>query len=155
MFKEKEKQRNINPQMIRLYELSHEAIRNIKMGADYTDEDGKLVKNERLTLPTKPLRSYAFCSDTAYLERLTETLKNIDLLYHEATFIEKDIKRAKTTKHSTAMQAAKIAELANVKKLIIGHFSSRYPNPKILENEAKTVFKNTVAVNDGDVFEID
>jgi ribonuclease Z len=124
------------------------------MGNDYIDSDNKVVANERFMLPEKPKRSYAFCSDTAYFEKMVDTIKGVDLLYHEATFIEKDKARAKETFHSTAMQAAKIAELTETKKLIIGHFSSRYPNPKILEKEALTVFANTQAVNDGDVFEI-
>jgi len=155
IFREKQKGLlNINPQMIRMYELKREDIVKIKAGHDYIDEDGKLVKNERLTLKQDPLRSYAFCSDTAYFEKILPTINEVNLLYHEATFIEKDKARAKTTKHSTAMEAARIAKLANVKQLIIGHFSSRYTNPKILEKEAKTIFENTIAVNDGDVFEI-
>ncbi len=154
LFKEKDKEPNINPQMIRLYELSHTDIRSIKMGNDYTDSDGKLVANERFMLQAKPKRSYAFCSDTAYFEKIVDSIKGVDLLYHEATFTEQDKARAEKTRHSTALQAAKIAELAKVKKLIIGHFSSRYTNPKILEREAVTIFENTQAVNDGDVFEI-
>lgn len=155
LFKEKEKELlNIDPKMIRMYELKREDIIRIKKGEDYIDEDGKSVKNERLTLPRKPLRSYAYCSDTAFVKKNTEILQGVSLMYHEATFIDADIKRAKDTQHSTSTQAAEMAKLSNAGKLLIGHFSSRYTNPKILEREAKTVFDNTIAVNDGDVYEI-
>ncbi len=155
LFKEKPLPSNIRPDMIRLYELKHEEVRHIKAGNDYVDSDGKVVKNERFMFPSKPQRSYAFCSDTMYSERIVETIKGVNLLYHEATFMEKDAERAKKTMHSTAKQAAQIAKLAQANKLLIGHFSSRYTNIKDLESEAKSIFENTKAVNDGEIYRID
>jgi ribonuclease Z len=113
-----------------------------------------LIPNSDLTFYSQVPRSYAYCSDTFYSERLVGLVKNVDLLYHEATFLNKDLNLAKQTGHSTAVQAATVAHKANVGKLIIGHFSSRYKNALQHESEAKEVFQNTVAVEDGQVFEI-
>ena len=103
--------------------------------------------------PPNPV-SYAFCSDTLFNESIIDYVRNVDLLYHEATFKHDMIKRANETFHSTALQAGDIAKKANVRKLLIGHFSVRYKNIEPLLNEARSVFENTVAAEDGMVIEI-
>jgi len=148
LFQEQEKENHIIPEMIKFYNVPVKKIVEIKKGADYVTEDGKVILNKVLTRPANPVRSYAYCSDTAYDERIIPIIQGVDLLYHEATFIQSDIVRARNTGHSTSMQAAQIAKLANVSKLMLGHFSSRYSDNKILLEEAKTVFSNTILANE-------
>ena len=155
LFREKERELNLRKDVVSYYNLSIKEILEIKKGKDYIKEDKTIVKNSRLThLPHKP-RAYAFCSDTAYYPKLVEYIKDIDLLYHEATFADNMKEFAKKTKHSTAKQAAKIAKKANVGKLLIGHFSSRYKDESFIENEAKEVFENTEAVVEGKTYAIE
>jgi len=122
---------------------------NIKAGKDVVLPSGEIIKNEELTLKSsKPLK-YAFCSDTAYKPSIVSLIKDVDLLYHEATFLEDRVDLAKKTKHATAMQAAKIAKEANAKQLILGHFSSRYKNEELFKIEAQTIFKNVILAEAG------
>lgn len=131
-------------------------ILDLKDGLDIVDkETGKvLYRNVDLTLPARASRSYAYCSDTRYDESLVSRLPDIDVLYHEATFINEDEAKAIETQHSTAMQAALIAQQANVKKLLIGHFSARYKDLAALHQEATTVFPNTYLAQEGETFVI-
>lgn len=126
----------------------------IKGGADYYAPDGKTIPNHDLTFPPDPVRSYAFCTDTLCRKQVVPIVQNVDLLYHEATFADDLSGLALKTFHTTAKQAAGLALEANVKKLIIGHFSSRYKNVGPLVDEARSVFPNTFAANDGDKFEV-
>lgn len=135
--------------MIKFYNVPIKELKNIKQGADFITEEGKVVPNSRLTRPATPPRSYAYCSDTAYSEKVVPIIEEVDLLYHEATFAQSEKALAKDTGHSTAAQAAQIAKLANVKKLMIGHFSARYSDNSILLNEAREIFSNTVLANEG------
>ena len=155
LFREKIKPRRINKE--RLVEgLKIQQIASLKTGADIFDEQGNLLyKNEDFTLPPRPSFSYAYCSDTAWNEAMIPQIANIDLLYHEATFIEDDRDKAIETKHSTARQAAEIARRASVKKLIIGHFSARYKDLDVLLNEAKAVFENSELAIEGATFILD
>ncbi len=155
LFKEKERELNLRKDVVSYYNLSIKDILKIKKGNDYVKEDKTVVKNSRLTHPPYKPRTYAFCSDTAYYPKLVEYIKNIDLLYHEATFAEDMKELAKETKHSTGKQAAEIAQKANVDKLLIGHFSSRYKDERFIEKEAKEVFENTEAVVEGKTYEIE
>ncbi len=155
LFKEKLKPLNIRKELIQKYHLNLKQIHAIKSGADYKTEDNKVIPNKELTLPPYKQRSYAFCSDTAYSPDLISYIKNTDILYHEATFAEDNKEIAEQTGHSTAKQAAEIAKLADVNKLLIGHFSSRYKNVKILENQAKEIFINTEAVTEGKEYKIE
>lgn len=154
LFREKRGYPNIRKELIEKYSLSLVQISAIKNGKDHITSEGEIVPNSSLTYYATEPRSYAYCSDTLYTQKLIGLVKDVDLLYHEATFAGNDIGLAKQTGHSTAGQAATIALKANVKKLIIGHFSSRYKNTESLLNEAKLIFDNTLAVEDGDVFEI-
>lgn len=126
----------------------------IKKGADLLLQDGSVIPNCELTLPAQKPRSFAYCTDTKMVEKIVPFIEGVDLLYHEATFSDTEKELAEKTYHSTAKQAARIALKANAGKLIIGHFSSRYRNVKPLVDEAREIFSNTYAVNDGDNFEI-
>lgn len=126
----------------------------IKSGADYRTPEGKIIPNQELTFPADPVRSYAFCTDTVSQKQIIPIITNVDLLYHEATFSDELSDLALKTFHTTARQAAQLASEAKVKKLIIGHFSSRYKSEKQLVDEARVVFPNTFPANDGDRFEL-
>jgi ribonuclease Z len=126
----------------------------IKKGEDYYLPDGKVIPNRELTIPPAKPRSYAFCTDTVIKEKIIPYIEGVDLLYHEATFGESLKDLALLTYHSTAMQAAMLAQKANVGKLIIGHFSSRYKDVLQLVDEARELFPNTFAANDGERFDI-
>lgn len=149
LIEEKDKPRNIIPEMIGKYQIPIARIRQIKAGADFLSSDGRIIPNEELTIaPAKP-KSYAFCSDTIFRESIAEYFTGVNCLYHEATFLEKDKLRAKETYHSTAAQAASIARCAGAKQLLIGHFSARYTlNEEFLE-EAKSIFENTLLAEEG------
>lgn len=147
-FDEKPKDRNINPSKIEEHKLTLEEILKVKKGEDVTRESSYL-RNEELTLKPTPTVSYAYSADTAYFAEMADYVQGVDLLYHEATFTEKHSDRANATQHSTALQAANVAQEAKVKRLILGHFSARYKDPSELVDEAKTVFKNVSAVEDG------
>ncbi len=154
VFREKEKLRSIRKDMIQFYEIPIKDILSIKEGHDFETKDGTLVKNTHLTTAPPPAFSYAYCSDTKYTEKIIPYIKNVDLLYHEATFGEELKLLAQKTGHSTTVQAATIAHKAEVKKLLIGHFSSRYNDYRFLEKEAKKIFLNTKAVADGERYEL-
>lgn len=143
LFREKPSLPHIRRDMIDFYNIPVSQINNIKCGADWITPDGEHVPNERLVTPAAAPRSYAYCSDTAYLPHLHEIISGIDLLYHEATYAEDMISNAEKYMHSTARQAALVAKAANVRKLLIGHYSSRYTNEKILLDEAREVFRET------------
>ena len=154
LFKEKEKQKHIKREMIDFYNIPIREINDIKSGADFTTHEGEIISNERLTTPADPQRIYAYCSDTAYDESIVHYIKGVDVLYHEATFAESELARVIKTGQSTARQAAEIAKLAEVKKLVIGHFSSRYTNLTPLLEEAQTVFPNTELAKEGKIIEL-
>lgn len=155
LFKEKTPKLNIHKEKIEQYKLKLVEIVKIKNGCDLLLNDGTLIANSELTyLPYKP-RSYAFCSDTGYSKKVVEIIANVDLLYHEATFATDLEKTAKQTGHSTTVQAAETAKQANVKKLIIGHFSSRYKHLKPLLDEARNVFPETFLAQEDEIFEIE
>jgi len=154
IFKEKKKPRNIKKEIIEQEEIPFASIKKIKLGNNYINPEGKVFKNTDITIAPQPQRSYAYCSDTAYHEQVIPFITGIDMLYHEATFMENMSETATEKYHSTAKQAANIARKAKVKKLLIGHFSARYDDPISLLDEAKTVFENCELANDGSVFEI-
>ena len=144
LFREKPKERHLNMQEISKYpEIETCDYHNLKLGKDFVLSDGYLLKNEVLTTePTKSV-SYAFCSDTRYLETILPIIENVDVLYHEATFLHELKEMADYTGHTTALEAARIAKKANVGKLILGHFSNRYHDLNVFTDEAREVFANT------------
>lgn len=143
LFAEKPGPNHILRDMIDFYQVPVYELNRIKNGADYVTPEGEVIPNARLTRPSAALRRYAYCSDTIYLPSVTEQIKGVDLLFHEATFAEDAAPRAKETFHTTASQAARIARDAEVKKLLIGHFSARYDDEQVLLDEARAVFPNT------------
>jgi len=149
LFKEKPKLRRINKRLLP-QDLSLQNIIRLKNGEDAMDDEGKVIyKNKNLTLPPRISRSYAYCSDTCYDEALLEVIHQVDLLYHESTFLEDRATKAKETFHSTAKEAATIAKKAKVKRLIIGHFSARYKDITPFETEAVEIFKETFLAIEG------
>jgi len=152
LFIEKEPKPNLRKDIVKKYNPGIENIANILKGGDLELEDGTMIPHNDLILPKWKKRSYAYCSDTAFYPSIKKYIKDVNLLYHESTFSEDDKELAKETMHSTAMHAAEIAKMVNAGKLLIGHFSNRYKNIKILEEEARSVFPETFAVNDGDSF---
>ncbi|HOU99260.1 MAG TPA: ribonuclease Z [Bacteroidales bacterium] len=151
---EKQDALKIRKEKINMLHLTIQDILKIKKGEDYIDSQGNLIPNHELTLPSAKPRSYAYCSDTLYDESIIEFIDDVDLLYHEATFSEEHRDRALITGHSTAKQAASIAKKANVKKLIIGHYSVRYKDLSMLLDEAREVFPETYLAKEGLKIEI-
>lgn len=143
LFAEKRRPNHIIREMVDFYQVPVYELNRIKNGADYVTPEGKTVSNNLLTRPSAPSRSYAYCSDTIYLPSIVEQIKGVDLLFHEATFANEDAPRAKETFHTTAAQAAEIARRAEVKKLLIGHFSARYEDENVLLQEASAIFPDT------------
>lgn len=143
LFAEKQRPNHILRDMVDFYQVPVYELNRIKNGADYVTPEGEVIPNNRLTRPSNPPRRYAYCSDTLYLPSIVEQIKGVDLLFHEATFAEEDAPRAKETFHTTAFQAAQIARDAEVKKLLIGHFSARYDDETLLLEEARAIFPAT------------
>ncbi len=148
LFKEKATLPHIRRDMIDFYRIPVCEINNIKNGKDWVTEEGITVANHRLTTPPEPQRSFAYCSDTCYLPELSNYVNEVDLLFHEATFLHEDLKRAQETFHTTALQAATLARDSKVKKLCIGHFSARYEDESLLLKEAKSIFKQTILAHE-------
>lgn len=154
LFIEKQKQLNVKKDMISKYDLTIQQIINIKNGGDAILENGQIIKNNMLTTEPPYPKSYAYCTDTLPLKSINKYIKDVDLIYHESTFGSDLKKMAKQTMHSTAAQAAEIAKVLNAKKLIIGHFSSRYKDIGPLLEEAKIIFQNTIEAEDGLLIDI-
>lgn len=156
LFKEQPQPRKMKAQMIDFYEIPHYKINQIKMGDDFIDKEGNVISNNQLTFPAPKSRSYAFCSDTAYYEKIIPIISHVDLLYHEATFLEDEAHLAKKTFHSTVKQASTIALKANVGKLLIGHFSARYTQEHYLNflQEGKTVFENIIISKEQETYSL-
>ncbi|MEP7170289.1 MAG: ribonuclease Z [Bacteroidota bacterium] len=154
LFREKQKPRKLLINKMQQYNIPFVFFNKIKNGEDYEDDFGNIIKNEELTVPSPPPRSYAFCSDTMYDENILNDVRGVDLLYHEATFLHDMEERARATFHTTSLQAAELAKKAGVKKLLIGHFSARYKNLALLLDEARSVFKNTELALEGLRFEV-
>ncbi|MEA1877366.1 MAG: ribonuclease Z [Bacteroidota bacterium] len=149
IFREKEKLRKISRDLVDELGLGVKEIIHLKSGQDVIRTDGTVLKSSELTSPAADPSSYAFISDTRYSEVIVPLIQGVDLLYHEATYLDEMKRRAKETGHSTAAEAAKIAKLAGVGKLVIGHFSARYKNSLPLLKEAREIFPETIAAEDG------
>ena len=155
LFKEKPLPRKLNmPAIVKYPEVKICDYQNLKNGKDFKTDDNKIIINAELTLDPPEILQYAYCSDTAYDENIVPLLKDIDLLYHESTFLEDRKDLAEKTKHATALQAATIANKANVKQLILGHYSSRYKNLDLFLDEAKNEFANVALAEAGKEFKI-
>ena len=155
LFQEKNIERKLNIERVEHYQIDKLYFNKIKYGGDIKMENGTVIPNAELTFDPIPSKSYAYCSDTQYDESIVPIIENADYLYHESTFLESEAHLAEKTMHSTAIQAAKMARLANVKNLILGHFSTRYGDLSLFQKEAQTVFENTLLADDGKEFEME
>lgn len=152
LLKEKPTQDHIIREKIDFYQIPTWALNNIKAGAGWTLEDGTVIPHEQLTRPAEATRSYAYCTDTLPLPSLSPLIQGIDLLYHEATYGEAEVHLAEKYGHSTAAQAAGVAKAAEVKRLLLGHYSARYGDKEshaALLQEAQNVFPNAILAEEG------
>lgn len=154
-FDEKPRLAKINIEKVEECNIPTQYFQAIKKGKDYIDEQGEVYKASELTYPAGPTRSYAFCSDTLDSGSYHKAIQGVDLLYHEATFLDEMLQRANDTFHTTALQAGGIAKKVHAKKLLIGHFSARYKNLDPLLLEAMSVFPNTDLALEGVSFAIE
>ena len=154
LFKEKLGERKLDINAVLNNDIEQCDYRNIKLGKDVVNKHGELIKNALVSFDPEPPKSYAFCSDTKYTETILPVIKNVTALYHESTFLEEHAHLCKKTKHSTAKEAAIIALKANARKLILGHFSTRYGTIQGFKDEAKTVFDNVFLADDGKEFQL-
>ena len=153
LFQEKIGDRKLNLDAVQNYEIDTCYYQKIKNGKDITLDDGRVIENDKLTFDPIPAKNYAFCSDTAYNEAIIPIIENIDVLYHESTFLQSEENLAKKTLHSTAKEAATIALKSNAKQLILGHYSTRYENIDLFKEEAATIFPEVLLADDGKSFE--
>lgn len=153
LFKEKEGERKLDMNAVLNANIDVAYYRKLKQGFDVEDNSGNLVQNKSVTKPPNTPKSYAFCSDTAYNEAILPIIKDVDVLYHESTFLEKNENLAQPTKHSTAKQAASIAKQANAGTLILGHYSTRYDDLSLFKKEAKEIFEHVELAKDGKSFQ--
>ncbi|MBL7802524.1 MAG: ribonuclease Z [Saprospiraceae bacterium] len=154
LFREKIRPRNLRPEKITEYDIPYSLLPGIKAGQDLVLPGGQIVPNDELTLPPRAPLSYAFCSDTAPSDQVAEWVKGVDFLYHEATFLSEHTAEADLSGHSTAAQAAEIARKAGAKRLLLGHFSGRYADTAAHLAEARAIFPNTEAAEEGKTYEI-
>ena len=154
LFKEKKNPRTVVPENARNFEIPASFYEQLQKGADYVNKKGTIIPNDAVTIANTAAKSYAYCADTIFDEGLAEVVRGVDLLYHETTYLKDQENKAKERFHSTSVQAATLASLANVKQLIIGHFSSKYENIEPFLTEAKTVFERTALAIDGSCFKV-
>ena len=154
LFREKVTERHIDRASCDFYQVPRSYYVALREGADFTTEEGQVIPNHRLTRQGRKARSYAYCSDTAYAPSLVPLIQGVDLLYHEATFSRERSERAKVTAHSTAEQAALIAQASGVGRLLIGHYSARYLDATPLLREAQEVFPETLASDEGMIIDL-
>ena len=154
VFREKPTLPHIRRDMIDFLNIPISQINNIKAGAGWTTDDGRVYNHEELVTPPDAVKAYAYCSDTRYMPRLHEQLEGVNLLYHESTYGEDKQDNAKKYYHSTARQAAMVAKEAKVGRLLLGHYSARYSDEQTLLNEAKEVFDNTYLAQENEVYDV-
>ncbi|MDR7372278.1 ribonuclease Z [Flavobacterium aquidurense] len=153
LFQEKARERKLNVDAVQQYNIHTAYYQKIKNGGNITLDDGTVIENEKLSFDPIPSMSYAFCSDTVYTESIIPIIENVDVLYHESTFLESEAPLAQKTLHSTAKEAARIALKANAKQLVLGHYSTRYDGIEPFKSEAETIFPNVLLADDGVSFE--
>ncbi len=155
LFKERRPKRRIAPEKIKPHHIPYSFYRNLQNGEDFVDEQGTLVKNELLTTDPPEARCYAYCADTLYDERILQYITHCDMIYHEATYLHKELDRARSRYHTTAQQAATLARKAGVKRLLIGHYSSKYQDLEPFAAETEPIFKNTTISQEGTTYLVD
>lgn len=153
LFQEKPGERKLNIEAVENHGIDMVYYQKIKNGGDIKLDDGRIIPNAELTFDPPAPMSYAFCSDTIYDESIVPYIKDVDVLYHESTFLDSEAHLCEKTMHTTAKQAATIAKMANAKQLVLGHFSTRYSSIELFKEEAQTVFQNVELADDGKTFE--
>ncbi|MBK5270722.1 MAG: ribonuclease Z [Bacteroidia bacterium] len=154
VFTEKKQLRKLDAEKAKEYNIPFSFYERLKNGEDYINKDGSIVKNELVTTEAQKGKTYAFCADTKYDERIIPHILNADLIYHETTYLDNFRERAEIRFHSTTRQAAMIAKKADVKKLLIGHFSSKYDTLEEFESEAREVFPKTELALEGVAYKV-
>ena len=155
LFQEKVGERKLDINAVQEYEIDKCYFQNIKNGKDITLDDGRIIPNEKLSFDALPPKSYAFCSDTIFDESIVPLIQDVEVLYHESTFLDSEEHLSGKTMHSTAKQAALIALKANAKQLVLGHYSTRYPSIELFREEAQTIFQNVLLADDGKFFDFE
>jgi len=153
LFQEKPGERKLNVEAVQQYNIHTAYYQKIKNGGNVALDDGTIIENEKLSFDPIPAMSYAFCSDTVYNEDVIPIINNVDVLYHESTFLQSEEGLAQKTLHSTAKEAATIALKANAKQLVLGHYSTRYDGIERFKEQAETIFPNVLLGDDGRSFE--
>ncbi|MEN1785971.1 MAG: ribonuclease Z [Bacteroidota bacterium] len=153
LFQERPMPRKLDIDAINAYGIDKSQFLKIKAGQDGLTENGDVIENRMITKDPPLPKTYAFCSDTAYNEQIVPLIKKADVLYHESTFLESQKHLVQKTKHSTALEAATIAKMAEVDTLILGHYSTRYSTLDLFQEEARQVFDKVLLAEDGKVFE--
>ena len=146
--------RRILPEQCAAYKIPTAFYESLKQGADYTADDGTIVRNEWVTEEGPRSQKYAYCADTIYTETFLDVIRGADAIYHESTYLEQDADKAKARYHSTAIQAATIARKAGVQQLLLGHFSSKYKDLETFKEEALTVFDRVTVTGEGCIYEV-
>ncbi|MCI6118767.1 MAG: ribonuclease Z [Prevotella sp.] len=154
LFKEKPLLPHIRRDLVDMYGIPLSQINNIKKGMDWTSPEGEVISSDKLTLPSDPPRSYAYCSDTTYDPGIAKMIEGTDTLYHECTYADEERGRARKHFHSTASEAASIARDAHARQLVLGHFSARYDNETAMLKQARAIFPNSVLAAEGKVIDI-
>ena len=154
LFRQKKKPRSIDPIRVKAYEIPSSFYESLQKGEDYITKKGTVIPNDEVTIPNNPAKSYAYCADTIFDESLAEKIKGVDLLYHETTYLKESADKAAVRFHCTTEQAGIIAMKAEAKKLIIGHFSSRYEMLDEFLAETMEVFENTELAMEGACFRV-
>lgn len=149
LFREKKNLRKIIPQQIKKYKVPKSFYENLHKGEDFVNDKNEIIRNDVLTIPVDPPKAYAYCADTAFYDPIVQKIKEVDLVYHESTYLEEHSKKAADRFHSTAKQAATIAKMAGAKKLLLGHFSSMYETLEQFKEEACEIFENTEIAEEG------
>ncbi len=154
LFREKKNPRSVDPEKVKPFEIPSSFYDKLQKGENYTTKKGTIILNEEVTIANSASKSYAFCADTIYRESIASIVKEVDLLYYETTYLKDQEEKAAARFHSTTIQAGRIAKLANVKRLIIGHYSSRYESIDVFLEETKEIFDNTVLAIEGSCFSV-
>jgi ribonuclease Z len=152
LFKEKPGERKLLIHKAQEYNIDVSLYNSLKKGKNVISEDGELIPNKEVTADPAPVKSYAYCSDTAFFPEIVPQIEGATVLYHESTFLDDKLELAAPTKHSTAKQAATIAKEAKVSQLLLGHYSTRYSNLEKFKEEASEIFPNSELSDDGKVF---
>jgi ribonuclease Z len=154
LFTERPRERHIIRAMTDAFKVPVAFMHRLKRGEDFITPEGEVIANARLTKDPPAPRSYAYMTDTLFSPSHAEYVRGVHLLYHEATYGDEFIRLARKTFHSTAGEAAQIAQLAGAGRLLLGHFSSRYPDPSPLLEQARSLFPETFLCEDGAVFDL-